>query len=76
MPSCESIVRPASVGSGFLVENDVTVVTNWHVVSDAKDVKVTFKDGTVSHVQGLIAATAGRDIAVLRIAPPKKVISR
>ena len=61
-----------SVGSGFLVENDVTVVTNWHVVFDAKDVKVTFKDGTVSHVQGLIAATAGKDIAVLRIVPTQK----
>ncbi len=59
--------RPVEArGSGFIISADGTVVTNNHVVKDAKSVSVTLDDGTV-----LPAKVVGRDtrtdIAVLKI---------
>ena len=53
-------------GSGFIIDANGTIVTNNHVVKDAKSVSVTLSDGTE-----LPATIVGRDprtdIAVLRI---------
>ena len=53
-------------GSGFIVDGAGTIVTNNHVVKDAKSVSVTLDDGTV-----LPAKVVGRDpksdLAVLRV---------
>ena len=53
-------------GSGFVVRNDGYIVTNWHVVENADDIKVHLPDG-----QSYDAKIAGRDpvtdIAVLKI---------
>ena len=61
--------RPHAVvarGSGFIVDADGTVVTNNHVVKDARAVSVTLADGTQ-----LAAKIVGRDprtdLAVLKI---------
>jgi serine protease Do len=55
-----------AAGSGFLIGADGTIVTNNHVVQDAKSVTVTLADGTA-----LPATTIGRDprtdLAVLKI---------
>ncbi len=53
-------------GSGFIIDANGTIVTNNHVVKDAKSVEVTLSDGT-----NLTAKVLGRDprtdIAVLKI---------
>jgi serine protease Do len=67
--------RPQMVeaaGSGFIIDEDGTVVTNNHVVQGAKTVTVTLADGTK-----LPAAVIGRDpstdVAVLRIKADHKL---
>jgi len=53
-------------GSGFIIDANGTIVTNNHVVKDAKSVEVTLSDGT-----SLTAKVIGRDprtdIAVLKV---------
>ncbi len=36
----------SSAGSGFVVDPDGTILTNWHVVAGAYEIFVTFSDGT------------------------------
>jgi tetratricopeptide (TPR) repeat protein len=57
--------EPISQGSGFIVRPDGAVVTNYHVISNAKDIKV--KAGAkVLDVEGLILADKENDIAILK----------
>ena len=42
-PSVVLIVAGDSIGSGALIDRDGLVITNWHVISGAKDVAVIFK---------------------------------
>ena len=63
------VTVPQGAGTGFLwnVEGGrAQVVTNFHVIKDAKDVQVTFEDGRVleGHILGF---DEDRDIAVLDI---------
>ena len=61
--------RPHAVearGSGFIIDADGTVVTNNHVVKDAKSVSVTLSDGTQLPAK-VIGRDARTDLAVLKI---------
>src|SRR5919197_3785600 len=64
-----SVQRDAGAGSGFVVDDDVTIVTNAHVVGAARDVTVSFGD----HGKRIAARVTGRDpssdLAVLKIDP-------
>jgi putative serine protease PepD len=64
-----SVQRDAGAGSGFVIDDDGTIVTNAHVVGDARDVTVSFGD----HGKRVDARVTGRDpssdLAVLRIDP-------
>ncbi|GAB4472263.1 MAG: trypsin-like peptidase domain-containing protein [Anaerolineae bacterium] len=57
-------------GSGFIIDAEGHVVTNYHVIQDADEVRVTLHDGTV-----LIADVLGfdpySDIAVLKLPVPE-----
>jgi S1-C subfamily serine protease len=55
-----------SLGSGFVVDKAGHVVTNYHVISDAKRVRVSFSNGasTKATVEGTDASS---DLAVLKI---------
>jgi serine protease Do len=53
-------------GSGFIVKADGTVVTNNHVVKDAKSVTVTLDDGSTFPAK-VIGRDPRTDIAVLKI---------
>ncbi len=56
-------------GSGFVYDTEGHIITNYHVIADADEVRVTFADGVV-----LIARVVGTDpysdLAVLKVDPP------
>jgi serine protease Do len=53
-------------GSGFLIDADGTVVTNNHVVKNAKSVTVTLDDGTTVPAK-ILGRDSRTDLAVLKI---------
>lgn len=56
----------SGVGSGFIYSKDGYILTNEHVVSSAKDVKVTFTNGNSMDAE-VIGSDEYVDIAVLKI---------
>ncbi len=60
-------------GSGFIYEfeDDMFVITNYHVVSGASDIVVTFSDGN-SYSGDLIGSDAYSDLAVLIVHAPSE----
>ena len=56
-----------SLGTGFLIYDSQTVATAWHVIKDAEELTVTFSDGTVVKVEGVLDTDRCRDIALLKI---------
>ncbi|MET0017919.1 trypsin-like peptidase domain-containing protein [Oscillibacter sp.] len=59
-------VETASAGSGFVLTADGYIVTNHHVIADAKTVKVTLYNGDTYDAK-VIGSDEDYDIAVLKI---------
>ncbi len=57
-------VIPTGEGTGFIVDGDGTVLTNFHVIDGADKVRVTLIDGTVVEAK-VVGSDASSDIAVL-----------
>jgi S1-C subfamily serine protease len=53
------------VGSGVVIQENGTILTNLHVVASAKHIKVTFYDGLDSDAE-LVSVRPEHDLAVLR----------
>jgi len=60
------IIGVSSVGSGFVFDTFGRIITNAHVVADAKKIVVTFLDGRSYNAQ-LIGADPFTDIAVVKV---------
>lgn len=58
--------HPTAQGSGFIVAKD-RVVTNHHVVDQARSAMVVFADGTSQRVDGIAADSPARDLAILAV---------
>ena len=58
---------PLRQGTGFIVSKDGVIVTNYHLVSDAKGIMVTMGD-TVLKVEGILSADRENDVVILKIA--------
>ncbi len=54
-------------GSGFLIDPDGVVVTNFHVVAGAEAIEVKLKNGRTFAVTGVVAFDPEQDICVLKI---------
>jgi S1-C subfamily serine protease len=61
----EQGIAPAS-GSGFIISTDGFVVTNHHVIENAREIKVALADGRTVNAE-LKGADPSTDIAVLKI---------
>ncbi len=59
-----------SVGSGFVVDKDGTVITNYHVITGAKKVEVEFANGAKAKGLGYRAFNTKKDIAIIKIEMP------
>ena len=58
--------RRGGQGSGFIIDNDGTILTNYHVVDGAQKIVVTLADGK-SHNAKVIGKDQKSDIAVIKI---------
>jgi len=56
-----------SQGSGFVVDSDGVIATNFHVVGGADDIEVKFRDGRSYPVTEIIDYDVIRDICILKI---------
>ena len=57
--------RPGSVGTGVVIVDDGTILTNLHVVAGAERIRVVFANGHES-AASLVAAEPAQDLAVLQ----------
>ncbi|KAG2485564.1 hypothetical protein HYH03_015729 [Edaphochlamys debaryana] len=57
---------PQGQGSGFIWDTNGHVVTNYHVIQDASDIKVTLSDGEEFSAK-VVGVDPDKDIAVLQI---------
>jgi S1-C subfamily serine protease len=55
-----------ATGSGFEIDGDGTILTNWHVVDGARSVRVGFDDGRTVDAR-VIGKDPSEDLAVLRV---------
>ncbi|XP_044465139.1 protease Do-like 1, chloroplastic isoform X2 [Mangifera indica] len=61
---------PQGSGSGFVWDKDGHIVTNYHVIRGASDLKVTLADQSTYDAQ-VVGFDQDKDVAVLRIEAPK-----
>ncbi len=64
---------PSGSGSGFVWSNEGHIITNFHVIQNADRAKVTLSDGDTYDAE-LIGYAAEKDLAVLKINAPKKML--
>jgi len=64
--SCVSIITDRALGSGFVVKEDGYIITNHHVIDNAKSVKVQFYNGDEYEAK-IIGSDSISDLAVLKI---------
>jgi serine protease Do len=64
------VQRSSSLGSGFVIDPNGTVITNNHVIKDANEIVVVFNDGTELKAD-VVGKDEKTDIAVLRVKSDK-----
>lgn len=62
----ESNVPQQAEGSGFVLDNQGNLVTNYHVVEGARKIEVRFFDGTVVRAR-YVGGDADADLAILQV---------
>ena len=67
-PSVVNIQTDEAGGSGFVWDDQGHIVTNFHVVHGAKEIRVTFADDTEATAT-LVGEDADSDLAVIRVDP-------
>ena len=65
--------KSSGEGSGFVISTDGYIVTNNHVIEDADDIKVLFKDGTELEAK-IIGRDPKTDIALVKVEPKGKTL--
>lgn len=66
----ERVRKQPSLGSGFVVDEEGYILTNYHVVDRASEVEVFFDDGKRTHVKAKIVGVDKKaDVALLKVRP-------
>lgn len=68
-PSVVIVDTGDGLGSGFVYDEQGTVITNYHVIEGAKKAEIKFADKTSAPVTGFLAISPGKDLAILRFNP-------
>ncbi len=66
-------VETEGSGSGWVLDKDGHIVTNFHVIEDSRIIEVTMFDG-MSYQANLIGTDPSNDLAVLKIEAPAEVL--
>ena len=61
------------MGSGFVWDKNGYIVTNNHVVAEAKKIEITFSDGTIVPAE-LVCRDPYSDLAVLKVKAPDELL--
>jgi 2-alkenal reductase len=61
-----STIQPVGSGTGFIIDDEGHIITNWHVVTDGSQFQVVFKDGT-RHEATLVGSDRISDLAVVKV---------
>lgn len=72
--SMDAMRVPQGTGSGFVWNKSGILVTNYHVVRGADEIKVALIDSSVWSAK-FIAGDPDKDVAVLQLLAPKEVVS-
>jgi S1-C subfamily serine protease len=63
------------LGSGFLINSDGQILTNFHVISGSSDVEVTMPPDQSRYKARVLMRDRGHDLALIQIDPKKKLSS-
>jgi S1-C subfamily serine protease len=66
-----STPQGAGGGTGFVIDTDGHIVTNYHVAGDANEIVVEFLDGTITRAD-VVGGDQDADIAVLQVDVPQE----
>lgn len=64
--------KATSLGSGFVIDADGYIVTNFHVIEKAEEIVVTFSDGTTEKAK-VVGRDSKTDLALLKVDSKKKL---
>jgi hypothetical protein len=59
--------KPIAQGTGFIVNKDGLVVTNYHVIAEGSSGVAKLTDGAIYILEGVVTSDKARDVAVLKI---------
>jgi len=71
--SLNAVEIPQGTGSGFVWDTEGSIVTNYHVISDANRIQVTMADNSTWRAS-LVGAAPDKDLAVLKINAPAHLL--
>jgi len=59
--------KPFGQGSGFLVNSNGVIITNYHVIAGSSSALVKLKDGRKIKAEGIVAISKEKDLAIIKI---------
>ncbi len=57
------------IGSGFFLDSEGKILTNYHVIKNALEVKISTADGKETECLGYIAQQGNKDLAIIQVNP-------
>jgi hypothetical protein len=64
--------NPKKSGSGFVVDEDGVIATNYHVISDSADIVIKTLEGRILQVEAVKYFDESTDVALIKVARSKK----